>query len=84
MVNPPNIDELEIDAETIPLGYLYIHSFLRQKGFKVQLHNLFHHKTWMAVRQALNSITRASLLLNRFLHVETYPIQWLGKNGKSN
>lgn len=56
LVNPPNIDEAEIDAGTIPLGLLYLQSFLKQKRFNVQLRNLYHHRTWSSVLQDLNTL----------------------------
>ncbi len=55
LLNPPNIEEMALDAQTVPLGLLFIRSYLQQLDHIVDILNLYYEKSWVDVASKLQS-----------------------------
>lgn len=56
LVNPPNLEEDQLDAQTIPLGLLYIKEFTKSNGYDVDTLNLYFEENWEDVKTKLKKI----------------------------
>ncbi len=55
LLNPPNIDEIKVESESVPLGLRSIKEYLLENGYQVELVNLGNHMTWDGVRSSLEN-----------------------------
>ncbi len=53
LLNPPNLEEAQLDAHTIPLGLVCIREFLVEEGYDVATINLYFSDSWSSVESIL-------------------------------
>lgn len=56
LLNPPNLEENQVEAQTIPLGLFYIKEFILQEGHDIDILNLYSKKSWRDVSSLLERI----------------------------
>jgi len=53
LLNPPNLEEKKVDAQTTPLGLLHIGEYMKDRGFHVETRNLYPSASWTEVKRVL-------------------------------
>jgi radical SAM superfamily enzyme YgiQ (UPF0313 family) len=55
LINPPNLEENHLDAQTIPLGIIYIKEFIKSCGYDLDTLNLYFETSWESVKTNLKN-----------------------------
>ena len=46
LLNPPNLEEDQVDAQTIPQGILYLKEFMKNNDYNIDTLNLYFEENW--------------------------------------